>query len=60
MQSGEILRAGKLAYKTYGEISPRGDNAILLQTDNKIEARLMAGMHKTYRWLETLDQSLEQ
>lgn len=32
LQSGESLRDGKLAYKTYGELSPRGDNAILLPT----------------------------
>ncbi len=32
LQSGETLRDAKLAYKTYGELSPRGDNAILLPT----------------------------
>lgn len=32
LQSDETLRDGKLAYRTYGELSPRGDNAILLPT----------------------------
>ncbi|MGI9356446.1 MAG: hypothetical protein ACR2PF_14960, partial [Rhizobiaceae bacterium] len=32
LQSGETLRDAKLAYKTYGELSPRGDNVILLPT----------------------------
>jgi len=32
LQSGEILRDGRLAYKTYGQLSPLGDNAILLPT----------------------------
>ncbi|XSG83318.1 MAG: alpha/beta fold hydrolase [Methyloligella sp. ZOD6] len=32
LQSGETLRNAKLAYKTYGVLSPKGDNAVLMPT----------------------------
>ena len=32
LQSGDVLRAGKLAYKTYGRRSARGDNVVLMPT----------------------------
>jgi len=32
LQSGETLRHAKLAYKTYGTLSPKGDNAVLMPT----------------------------
>ncbi len=32
LQSGGTLRHAKLAYKTYGTLSPRGDNAVLMPT----------------------------
>ena len=32
LQSGEVLRGAHLAYKTYGELSPTGDNVVVLPT----------------------------
>lgn len=32
LQSGEILRSTRLAYKTYGTLSPAGDNVVVLPT----------------------------
>ncbi|MFD0986368.1 alpha/beta fold hydrolase [Methyloligella solikamskensis] len=32
LQSGETLKHAKLAYKTYGTLSPKGDNAVLMPT----------------------------
>jgi len=32
LQSGEVLRAARLAYKTYGALSPQGDNVVVLPT----------------------------
>jgi len=32
LRSGEILRNAKLAYKTYGTLSPSGDNVVVLPT----------------------------
>ena len=30
--SGGVLESAKLAYKTYGELNPNGDNVVLLPT----------------------------
>ena len=32
LQSGDLLRGARLAFKTYGELSPRGDNVVVLPT----------------------------
>ena len=32
LQSGEVLADARLAYKTYGKLSPRGDNVVVLPT----------------------------
>jgi len=32
LQSGETLVDARLAYKTYGTLNPRGDNAVVLPT----------------------------
>jgi homoserine O-acetyltransferase len=51
VQSGETLKGVRLAFKTYGQLSPARDNAILYPT-------FFSGQHSQNEWLIGADKSL--